>query len=294
MALVNKTFTDLASLARSTTGTYFDSSGILQIGAINTPRFDYDPTTLTANGLLIEPAATNLLTFSEQMDNAVWSKLRCSVSINATSAPNGTLTADKIVEDSSTNQLHPLFRSPTLNSATTYYYSFFVKAAGRNFVRLTLSSNITTNLVADLDLTTGNYTATDVTRVSVLNCGNGWYRISGQFTTIPVVVGTTLLFIYPCITYGTNIYTGDGVSGLYIWGMQLETSNTPTSYIPTTTTSVTRGADVLTIPSSTGWQGTNSNFNIDDDVGITSSMDSSGIVVSGNGYVRSISYLPNV
>lgn len=292
MALVSKTFSELATLTRSTTATYFDSSGILQTSPNNTPRFEYDPSTFVPKGLLIEPSGTNVFTFSEQFENSAWSKLRSSIISNVTSSPSGVLSADRLVEDTS-NQTHPLFRSPTLSSNTTYTFSVFVKSSGRNFVRLSISANVVSPLTIDLDLTSGNFTTTDPLRTSIKTCSNGWFRISGTVTAVSSVAGTTLFFLYPCISLGNNIYLGDGTSGLYVWGAQMETSITSTSYIPTTVSSNTRSNDVLFISSGTGWQGNSTDFNIDCDVGVSSSMNSSGITVSGNGFVRSISYSPN-
>lgn len=293
MTLVNKTFADLATLNRSTTATYFDSAGVLQTAPANTPRFNYNPSNLASNGLLIEPSTTNLITYSEQLDNAAWSKLRCSVSADSVASPNGILSADKVVEDTSANSTHPVFRTPTLLSSTSYIYSFFVKASGRNFIRLNMSTNVVTPLSGDVDLTTGAYTTTTPSRMSVLSCGNGWYRVAGQITTNPSVVGSTNLFIYMSSALGQISYTGDGVSGIYLWGLQLEVGAGPTSYIPTTSTATSRGPDLLTVSSSSGWLGSNTSFNIDADVGIVSSINSGGITASGNGHIRSISYFPN-
>ena len=65
------------TFTRSTTGSYYNSAGVLSTAAINAPRFDYNPSTLQAKGLLIEESRTNLLTYSEQFDNAAWVKTRC-------------------------------------------------------------------------------------------------------------------------------------------------------------------------------------------------------------------------
>lgn len=61
MPLASKTFADIITFTRSTTGTYTDSAGVLQSAAINVPRFDYNPSTFVAKGLLIEETRTNIL-----------------------------------------------------------------------------------------------------------------------------------------------------------------------------------------------------------------------------------------
>ena len=83
------------TFSRTSTATYYDQYGTLQTAAMGEARFDYDPATGEAKGLLIEEQRTNLLTYSEQFDNAAWIKTRLSVDANNTTAPDGTLTADK-------------------------------------------------------------------------------------------------------------------------------------------------------------------------------------------------------
>ena len=73
------TITDAGgSYSRATTATYFDAAGVMQTAAINVPRIDHDPVTGESLGLLIEEARTNLLTYSEQFDNAIWLKAAIS------------------------------------------------------------------------------------------------------------------------------------------------------------------------------------------------------------------------
>lgn len=292
MALVNKTFSELAVLTRSTAGNYFNASGVMQSAAINAPRFDFNPETLASNGLLLEPAATNLITFSEQFDNAAWSKSGSTISANAATAPDFTVTADKVVE-SATMASHPVFRSITLANSTTYNFSVFLKAAGRTSAFLSLSTNVLTSSSTSIDLITGAITSNDLTRAQVKNCGNGWWRLSGTITTVASVAGNTLFFIYPTANLGVISYLGDGVQGIYCWGAQLEIASNPTSYIATTSLTANRGADSLLVSSSTGWKGDSNSFNISADPGVVSLLDSGGIHVSGNGYLRTISYFPN-
>ena len=84
------------TFARSTTGTFVGSDGLIQTAAINTPRFDYDPVTLACKGLLIEEQRVNLLTYSDDFSNAAWTKTNATVTANAVAAPDGTTTADTL------------------------------------------------------------------------------------------------------------------------------------------------------------------------------------------------------
>lgn len=292
MSLTTKTFSELAVLTRSTAGSFFNSSGVMQSAAINSPRFDFNPATLAANGLLLEPAATNHVTFSEQIDNVSWAKSGSTVTADVAMAPDFNMTADKIVE-SATTAPHLVSKSITLSNSTTYNFSVFLKAAGRTSAFLSLASNVLSSYSTSIDLVTGAITSNDLARAQVKNCGNGWWRLSGTFTTVASVVGGTALRVYATANLGVLSYPGDGVSGIYCWGAQLEVAATPTSYIATADVTASRGAESLLVSSSTGWKGSNDSFNISADVGVTSFMDSGGIHVTGNGYVRTISYFPN-
>jgi hypothetical protein len=81
----------------------------------------------------------NLLLRTEEFDNAVWLKFKSSITPNATIAPDGTSTADKLIEDTTANDTHAVanYGSQTVTLGVTYTYSAFVKAAERGFVTLT-------------------------------------------------------------------------------------------------------------------------------------------------------------
>ena len=84
----------LVTFTRASTGTYVGSDGLIKTAAVNEARFDHNPSTGESLGLLVEEARTNLLTYSEQFDNAAWVKSNSTVTANAGAAPNGTATAD--------------------------------------------------------------------------------------------------------------------------------------------------------------------------------------------------------
>ena len=206
----------------------------LQTAAANVARFDHDPVTGESKGLLIEEQRTNLILQSQDFDNAAWTKADATISANSVVAPDGTLTADKLVE-SSTTAIHYARQAFTF-SATAYAFSIYLKAAGRNWAHILAGS-----LSCYFDLSGGVVgTAAGGTTGTINSVGNGWYRctITGTATAV-----ADFVYVRTASANNTNNYTGDGYSGIYIWGAQLEAGSFPTSYIGTTTAQVTRSAD---------------------------------------------------
>jgi hypothetical protein len=232
------------TFTRASSATFTGSNGLIQTATTNTPRFDYNPVTLAANGLLIEEQRANLITYSEDFSNAAWAPVRSSVSSNATSAPDGNTTADKLVEDTSLGT-HIVGRSTSIaiTANTTYTASCFLKAAERTIAqcRMRLGG---VNASAEINLTTGAVSAVTgevPTSFSASAVGNGWYRVI--VTATGDATATADINIRLCDAAGSNSYTGNGTSGIYIWGAQLEAGSFATSYIPTVASQVTRAAD---------------------------------------------------
>jgi len=222
------------TFTRGSTGTYFGSDGIMRTAGVNEPRFDHDPITGQSLGLLIEESRSNLFTYSDDFNS--WAKNNYNVSTNVITAPDGTLTADKIIP-TNPNTFHDIFKTPSLSS-NTYTLSIFAKAAEQSFIRLRIDDGVV-GRGTFFNLSNGSIgSSVNVTSSTITPYPNGWYRCSITVTTniINVVFNS-----YP--TGSITFYTGDGTSGLYLWGAQLEAGAFPTSYIPTTASTVTRSAD---------------------------------------------------
>lgn len=170
---------------------------------------------------------TNLLTWSEQFDNAFWAKTNATVTANSTAAPDGTNTADNLVEDTSTG-LHRVFATPACAANTTYTFTAYVKAAGRTQVRLAE----TTLGGAYFDLSAGTVLSFDAgVTASIQNVGSGWYRC--RVTSTTGAAQTLYVAQIQGATGGNNSYTGNGAAALSLWGAQLVQGATAGDYQPT-------------------------------------------------------------
>ena len=239
---------NLVSFTRASTGTYVGSDGVLRSASVNEPRFDHNPTTGESLGLLVEEQRTNLLLRSEEFDNASWSKTGSSATANSITSPNGLLTADKLVEDTSTGGHVFVQEISGLPDNTTYTASVFCKAAERNWVAVTVVDKLGIINRVWYNVATGVQGTTNgtVSAFSATLFSNGWYRLAVSAST-STGVGAAGVRVSLGTADNTAAYTGNGTSGLYLWGAQLEAGSFPTSYIPTTTAAATRAADVAQI-----------------------------------------------
>lgn len=210
--------------------------------AVYGPRFDYDGSGVTN----VQPIATNLLTYSEQFDNAAWTKVRMSITANAIAAPNGTVTADAFVEDTTASNTHVLYVARSgLTSGSTYSFSLYVKANGRTQVSISCGSAAFTGIggtLFDLSANTAS-NGTGVVGSSITDVGNGWKRI--VYTVTANGTGSGDIYIGTYVN-GSGTYTGDGTSGVYVWGAQLEAGGTATDYMASGATNGMRAVPVTT------------------------------------------------
>lgn len=208
-------------------------------------------------GVLIEEQRTNVCLRSQEIDDASWTKTGATISTNAVVAPDGATTADTIVE-SVGGTFHRAQRSATITADTIYTFSAFAKAAGRPNLEINFADDATGGngvfMVADLGLETVTSSGTfgsgvTFTSATITAYPDSWYRltVTGQLasgiTAARPVIGL-------CNSSGNNQYSGDGSSGASFWGCQLEAGVFETSLIVTTSASVTRVADDLSLPTS--------------------------------------------
>jgi len=190
----------------------------------------------TNKGLLIEEARTNLCLQSQTFQTA-WSAVLTTVAADQTTAPDGTMTADKLTPTVMLNQ-HRIDQTTSIPAAP-HTFSVYVKAAGYGFVWLRIGS-----VGAVFNLSTGAATTVSggATAYSV-QAANGWWRCVVSCTTL----GSDTVRINVSEGPTAADFSGDGTSGIFVWGAQLEAASTASSYIVTTSASATRAADVISV-----------------------------------------------
>ncbi len=204
------------SFARASTGYAETAAGVLVPFASGELR-------RTDKGVLIEGARTNLCLRSQEFDNASWSKARSSILANAAAAPDGTLTADKLVEDSTAANSHNASQTITLADSTTYVFTVFTKAAERTWAYLQVTTKDGTVRYAYINLATGaeGTTSPGLTWQAPQQLADGWWRWGVSFASATGAT-TPLCVLGPATGNGGRSYDGDGASGIYLWGAQLE------------------------------------------------------------------------
>lgn len=253
------------TFTRASSGTYFNPSGVLSTAATDTARFDYNPATLAARGLLIEEARTNQIKYSEQIDNAIWLKNQSSISAGAAVAPDGTASADTIIPNTASNT-HRVYQSGLSVLATGDARTFSMMIAASGYDRMLFETTASSGFGAKARLDTGViYDAAGIfgnpapTRTALTALNGGWSRVevAGAFNVANNGLQPAL-YCYVVDAAGNTTYAGDGTSGVKFWGVQYETGAFATSYIPTVAASATREADIAAMTGSnfSAWWGT--------------------------------------
>lgn len=191
----------------------------------------------------------NLLRYSEQFENAAWLVEGTSTTgQNVTIAPDGTTTADRLIETTST--LGHYKYQGSIQSAGPFTASFYIKQAERQWASVQIATDtITKRHSVLIDLANGN--VLDVRSVgspispsySVIGVGGGWYRVSVTATNtsgrVDAIVAASNSATPAFTSYILASYTGDITKGIYVWGAQLEPGELATTYTPTTVTALT-------------------------------------------------------
>ena len=190
------------------------------------------------NTATIYNVSRNLLSYPEDLSS--WSLSRGIVITNTTTAPDGTLTADKFAD--TLIGASYIYQGVTLTVGRRYVFSAYAKPAGytsfyfRDFTDAATSKQI--------DVSTGIISGVDgpgFTNTTATSVGSGWYRCSTTYVP-PTTNGSHNM----SIDIGTTDTSSDGTQGLYIWGIQLEVGSALTDYIPASATASTTWKDAST------------------------------------------------
>jgi len=233
---------EVGSVTGSGTGTNWriGSTMVRELNGVYDFR-TYNPMTMQPAGLF-EDGATNLVINSEDQTGTGYSRNSITISPASGTFLNGNNTFHKVIYgngilpgEATGSGLVPVF---TQVAGTTYAVSFYAKAAEQTALRI---RDNTLGGLAVVNLVTGAVSVTGASfiQLSATSVGIGVYRISWIFTSTSTSTG---------VGYSVRAdVTGDGVSGFLVAGFQVEVGSAPSSYIPTTTVSVTRAADQLSV-----------------------------------------------
>jgi hypothetical protein len=232
------------TVARASTKTRTNSLGFIENVAINEPSIDYSLG--GCPNILLEPQRTNLALYSEDFADATWAKVRTTVTQNTTNSPRNTLDADTI-EVSAPGQCH-IGQSVT-TVAGTVNVTIYCKYINQQFLQIYSSSS--GQAYANFDILNGvtGSSGTSASNVRITTAANGFYRISVAL----VVPAAAIIVRFAFVASSTSVYNAtEGIAGrqFYAWGASFETSPSATAsyattYMPTTTASVTRVYDFI-------------------------------------------------
>lgn len=244
MGMTRKTLYEIADITRLSSAMSFDAEGKLIASGNDLLRLDYDPVTLAPQGARIEAATTNLLLTSNDLNS--WGKNNCTVVTDAVTVLRGTLALDKIVEDTSSTG-HSVERIPTLANATQYVASCFARKGEREALSCWFAdTGWATAQQTFFDLVNGVVLTNSNQAAGMIDCGDCWRCWSVQ-TTASSGTRRVRWMLLDDITTPIAGYTGNGSSGLYVGGCQLEPGAFPSSYIPTASSSASRAADTCSV-----------------------------------------------
>ena len=225
---------------RGSVATRINAQGLIENVASGQSRLDYPLIDGVQKGCphhILEPARTNILSYSEDFSNSFWNKGGSSIISNTSISPDGGLNADKLVQDTSSG-VHKIVK-PYTGISGTNTCSIFVKPDG--VTKIGISSTESVSVLSSFDLSNGTLISSLSDDYSITSFADGWFRISSTD-----IGGNRKMAVFLLDDTANYSYQGDGVSGLYIYGAMLEAGSYATSYIPTSGTAVTRSAETAT------------------------------------------------
>ena len=230
------------TFTRASAATRVNSMGLIETVASGVPRLTFAALTGACEGYLVEEQRTNMCTWSDSPRTAM-SPWKCALIETMVLAPDGVCVANKLVEDTSSNT-HNASVSLSVTAGTTYTFSAFVKAGERTSASVALNAHNGAFAFTEIsvNLETGECAVLAGSPVSygAVPFKSGWWRAHITGTAIATAAGIPSVGARST----SSSYTGDGTSGIYLWGTQHEPGSFPTSYIRSGGAATTRAADV--------------------------------------------------
>lgn len=235
---------------RGSTARYHSSGGVVMTAAVDTPRDSHYRA--GTRELLVEPSSTNRLLWSEAFDNAAWTKSNYqAVTADGVVAPDGNTTAELLVPNTTLSN-HLISQTlPALTDSTAQAFSIYAKAGGYNYLLLNTRDKANNLVNSVVNLTDGSVPTLSsgsghTHTISTQQMANGWWHIKLAMSSTNTGATTPIVQIAARPDSATTQFSGDGTSGVSLWGAQFESNQFwVTSYIPTTTAVVTRSADAV-------------------------------------------------
>jgi len=237
----------LGTHVRNSNGLYTNpTTELITTVGNNIPRFERQGGHLA---ILDEPAGTNLIQYSHELGNVAsggwWTDVRCTVTSNVTTAPDGNVTADKIVLDgtgASTHIVYSTIAQATFTDNASVTFSVYLKLGELTWVQLELSTKAAATVAAYFNLSTGAVGGEGVDNYGSEEAANGFWRF---WITHDIGIGANnpAFGIYLAEGDGDRVIDGDSTSGIYAWGAQVEEFPVPTSYVPTSGATASRATE---------------------------------------------------
>jgi hypothetical protein len=217
-------------------------TGALQIAGIVKGQKVYDPR---------QDAVSNRLLYTEQFDNAYWTKTRASISQNATADPIGGATADALVEDSTATSTHVMSRSVTLTATGTWSFSVYAKKDSRTRIMLgSWDGSVGVDVVFNLNTGAIDVNDADAISATITGVGNLWYRCTITRNCASTATGWYVYLDSGSSGAASTSYSGNGTGRVFLWGAQLRAGSTAGNYVPV---GASAGTQVLATPSTWAW-----------------------------------------
>lgn len=232
---------------RSTTATRVNSLGLIETMGANVPRLDY--TGSTCPSILVEPQRTNLLIQSNNFSDAGWVKTNVTAVQSSTDFLNGEKAY--LLAETTTNQVHYIARNTNVNIGSVNTYSiYFKKGSGTSAPDIIRLRSLWNDAYVNFNILTGVklYQSASVLSASITPCVNGWFRCTMTYTGLVNNTNSFFIqFVNNTNTSTNNItYAGNVNANVFVAGGQNEVGIKATSYIQTTTATVTHTADAIT------------------------------------------------